>query len=830
MNRNVEGLLREMVRLKEILERMPNAFHSINTNPNSGENFVPGHLWKRWGLFSSPLSKRVPASSGLQFPPFLIMDAFLGRKRYDSFLGKEGVHLRAWLPSNWRAFIAAIEYHYSIPEFVKQSGDRRLMGVLDGIIEAYTGERGFMGTHRYKVFGILEIASKTGRTETNGLSGVSDPNAKPWEETHRQFSEAMKERLEPHRGNINDMVEPHEMRGSFQECRYRSRVLNRSFVDSDPNRSVAMVTLDLHDTGITFQPGDRLAVMPLNSLGECAKVAAALGLAEYLDYRVALNPQWERFARHLGSVRHTSTPQLTVRDILRRGHLAPITKELALKVHDLLRASSNTVLQVLATTEWPVRGTLGDLLQAAVTDTNPHIWDRAFDLGGDLSWLVDLVPVEVPRTYSISNCSWELLPTTVDLTISRAEYKLCSTFAGNAEVMCAGVGSGFFNPFLSSNDELIEADEDILIGVSRPLNFQLPIDRAAPCAYFAGGSGIAPFRSFWQARQASHNNAAGRDILYLGVQSREKFCYEQELRDLVDVGLMEVHVAFSRDSRGLVYDRRSRDLVEKEMPPRYIDSLIVEQAATVSELVMSKKQGGLGGYLYICGSVAVFDSVMSGLRKAIYNHCSSSMEAADVILNKALAERRLMIDVFMSPKPLPCNLPTIPLSQLARNTGHRPGGRMWIGVHGRAYDVTDFVPMHPGGTIIIQSNAGVDCSKTFDNLAHTNNPEVSSLLTKNFVAQLTPKPDYHGRPELSNLYDLWAAYLRTTVETLVAHQFEMYEILGASDDGTSEGYLRGSENLWSREHLPNVGLGVRMFYGRLSHPHDFLPLASMLNC
>jgi hypothetical protein len=24
---------------------MPNAFHSINTNPNSGENYVPGHQW-----------------------------------------------------------------------------------------------------------------------------------------------------------------------------------------------------------------------------------------------------------------------------------------------------------------------------------------------------------------------------------------------------------------------------------------------------------------------------------------------------------------------------------------------------------------------------------------------------------------------------------------------------------------------------------------------------------------------------------------------------------------------------------------------------------------
>ncbi|KAK3998190.1 alpha subunit of putative sulfite reductase [Cladorrhinum sp. PSN332] len=810
MNRNVEGLLREMVRLKEILERMPNAFHTINTNPNSGENYVPGHQWVRWGKFSAPLSKRCPASSGLQFPPFLVMDAFLGRKKYDSFLGKEGLHLRAWLPSNLRAFIAAIEYHYRIPEFVQQSGDPRLMGVLDGIIEAYTGERGFMGTHRYKVFGILEIASKTGRTETNGLSGAPDSNGRPWEETHKQFSEAMKERLEPYRGNL--AVEPHEMRGTFEECRYRSRILSRSFVDNDPNRSIAMVTLDLSNTGITFQPGDRLAVMPLNSWTECAKVAAALGLGDYLDYRVALNAQWKRFAQHIGAVTHTSTPQLTVKDILRRGHLAPITKELALKIHDMLRASSNTILQVLATTEWPVRGSLGDLLQAALTDTNPHIWDQAFDLTRDLAWLTDLIPVEIPRTYSISNYSQELLPSAVDLSISRAEYNVSSTFAGNDEVLRAGVGSGFLNPFLNSSDELIESDEDVYIGVSRPLNFQLPIDRASPCAYFAGGSGIAPFRSFWQARLASHNNAAGRDILYLGVQSRDKFCYEEELRDYVEAGLMEVHLAFSRDSRGLVYDRRSHDLVEKEMPPRYIDALIVEQAATISELVMSKKQGGLGGYLYVCGSVAVFDSVMNGIRKAIYNHCSATMETAETIINRAFAERRFMLDVFMTPKPMPCNLPTIPLSQLARHTGHRPDSRMWIGVHGSVYDVTDFCPMHPGGTFIIKSNAGVDCSKSFDNLAHTNNPEVSSLLTKYFVGQLTPKPDFHTVPELGDLYDLWAAYLRVTVETLVAHQFEMYEIMGASDDGTSEKFLRGSENIWSRENLVNIGLGVRMFY------------------
>ncbi|KAH7316748.1 hypothetical protein B0I35DRAFT_503846 [Stachybotrys elegans] len=806
MNRNVEGLLREMIRLKEILERMPNAFHSISTNPNAGENYVPGQQWVRWGKFSTPLSRRCPAASGLQFPPYLVMDAFLGRKKYNSFMGIEGVHLRAWMPSNHRAFIAAIEYHYRVPEFVQQSGDPRLMGVLDGIVEAYTGERGFMGVHRYKVFGILEIASKTGRTETNGLSGVADAR-RPWEETHRQFSESMKERLEPYRGALP--VEPHQMRGTFEECRYVSRVLNRSSVDADPARSIALVTLDLQDTGVTFMPGDRLAVMPLNGWDECAKVAAALGLEELLDVPLDVEGNWARFEMHLGSVRHAPVRKLTVTDILRRGHLAPITKDLALKIHGMLHASSNTVLQVLATDEWPVRGSLGDLLQDALMDTPPPIWNRAFNLD-DLSWLADLIPLEVPRTYSIASYTEDLLPSTVDLAVSRAEYELCDTFAKGATVSRAGVSSGFLNP-VPTPSEMLSDDDEVLIGVSRPVAFQLPLDPMAPCAFFAGGSGIAPFRGFWQARLAASGFSGGKNHLYLGVQSREKFCFEDELRELVNAGFMEVHLAFSRDSRGLVYDPYMRDLAEKHMSPRYIDALIVEQGSHICDLVMSKKQGGLGGYLYVCGSVSVFDSVMKGIRKAIYTYRTTTMDNVDLIVNKAFAERRFMLDVFMTPKPLPCNLPTIPLSQLALHTGHRTGTRMWIGVHGSVYDVTDFCPMHPGGTLIIKSNAGVDCSQSFDNLAHTNNPEVSSLLTKYFVGHMTPKPTYHDDNDMSTLYDLWADYLRTTVETLVAHQFEMYDIMGASRDISSAWDPAGTNNIWLQESLPNA-MAIRTFY------------------
>lgn len=173
------------------------------------------------------------------------------------------------------------------------------------------------------------------------------------------------------------------------------------------------------------------------------------------------------------------------------------------------------------------------------------------------------------------------------------------------------------------------------------------------------------------------------------------------------------------------------------------------------------------------------------------------MESAEAILNTAFAERRFMLDVFMTPRPLPCKQPTIPLSQLALHTGHTQSSRVWISVHGKVYDVTDFCAMHPGGTNIIKSNGGVDCSKSFDLLAHTNNPEVSSLLTKYYIGELTPKPAYHAE-ELSMLYDLWNAYLRIATEQVVASHFEV-------------GMIMESSSVWFQGDLFNMG-GVRRFY------------------
>ncbi|KAG8768914.1 hypothetical protein FRC12_005281 [Ceratobasidium sp. 428] len=800
MERDNEGLLDALIKLKAVVDQLPYVFHKISVNPGSGENFAHPVEWgQRYAKFSAPLSARVPALSGLFLPLFQTMDAFLGRTNFTSFLGVESIHLRAWMPLNIRAFLAAIEHSYRVPEYVRNSGDERLIGVMNGIVEGYAGERGFMGTHRYKVYGFLEVVAKTGRVETNGNAGAADNTGRPWQQVHKTLAASMLERLEPFRrglpatsGVTGTQVEanvpwmssaPHEWRGTYEECRFRARVVARSNIDDDETRATGRVTIDLRGSGLNFTPGDRLSIMPLNSWKIVEKVVGALGLMDVLDEIVPLSAPgteiWRAYAKHEAEVlRSGTTSRLTVRDILRKGTLAPLTKSMVLGVHNLVRASS--VTRILASTEWPVQGSLGDLLLAAINDISEDAWDKAFDRQ-NMAWLPALVTLEVPRTYSVSEFSFEGLPDYVDLTVSRAEHNVCAELvAAGADRIIPGVASGFLNPnplddyiphgYLSQNSEV----DEVLIGIARPLNFQLPISTATPIAMFAGGSGIAPFRSFWQARIASR--AIGRNVLFLGVQSRKKFLYKQELREHVLAGQLELHVAFSRDSNGLVYDPQLRDLVEKQMEPRYIDSTIVDQGNYVCDLVTSTKMGGLGGSFYICGSLSLYETVMSGLRKALYKYRAVTKESADALLATAFAERRFMLDVFMTPRIISEKEPTIPLSVLAKHTGHRDG-KMWIGVHG--------------------SVAGLDASVTFDEVAHTSNPEVMSLLGKYFIGRLPPTPAFRSR-DLNELRTSWMGYLKTCVEGLTTMSFETQSILQDS-------------RIWFQGGLLNIG-GVRKFY------------------
>jgi len=143
----------------------------------------------------------------------------------------------------------------------------------------------------------------------------------------------MIERLDPFRSSIS--LKPHEMRGCFEECRFRASIASRDSIDRDPDRSTGQVTIDLRNTGVTFGPGDRLAIMPLNPWREVVNMAQVLDAAGRLDEIISLKmaDDWKRFSKHVSDVtRNPKTGEFSLRDILRRGHLSPLTKETVLAV------------------------------------------------------------------------------------------------------------------------------------------------------------------------------------------------------------------------------------------------------------------------------------------------------------------------------------------------------------------------------------------------------------------------------------------------------------------------------------------------------------------
>jgi sulfite reductase alpha subunit-like flavoprotein len=179
-------------------------------------------------------------------------------------------------------------------------------------------------TREDKVFGFLEVVVKSGRSETNSGSGEASIDYRPWEEVHRSLSQAMKERMEPYEVFTK---EPHEIRGTFKECRYRGHISGRASIDKDPTRRTSKVTIDIYNSGVTVSPGDRIAIMPRNNGDEVDKIVRALDLNSILDGPVPATEDWQEYLQHMIMLYGTERPAyLTAREIFLGGVLSPLSR------------------------------------------------------------------------------------------------------------------------------------------------------------------------------------------------------------------------------------------------------------------------------------------------------------------------------------------------------------------------------------------------------------------------------------------------------------------------------------------------------------------------
>jgi NADPH-ferrihemoprotein reductase len=124
-------------------------------------------------------------------------------------------------------------------------------------------------------------------------------------------------------------------------------------------------------------------------------------------------------------------------------------------------------------------------------------------------------------------------------------------------------------------------------------NFHLPKDKNTPIIMIGPGTGLAPFRGFIQDRMVDTEREkespspltpteVAESLLFFGCRgSQVDYIYREELEEAQRRGVIQLHVAFSREDPNRKH---------------YVQHLIEDKAEEVFKAIYEKK-----GIVYICG-------------------------------------------------------------------------------------------------------------------------------------------------------------------------------------------------------------------------------------
>ncbi|MGE5393097.1 MAG: assimilatory sulfite reductase (NADPH) flavoprotein subunit [Candidatus Saccharibacteria bacterium] len=275
------------------------------------------------------------------------------------------------------------------------------------------------------------------------------------------------------------------------------------------DKEVYHVELSLKGSGITYEPGDSVGILPNNppSLVEAilqfngfegsekviikeGELSIKEALSRYLEVTVLNREVIQRY--------YEKTEIAALKEVLSNDHLL----NQYLYGYDVL-----------------------DLLEEFPAQLTPQ----------DLAEILRSLPA---RLYSISS-SQAAVGDEVHITVAKVSYHN----KGRDR-------SGACSTYLA---EHIEVDSLVSIFIEKNPAFKLPEDHKTPVILVGAGTGVAPFRAFLQHREA--NNQKGNTWLFFGERRfHSDFLYQVEWQKLVKNGFLEkIDVAFSRDQQEKIY-------------------------------------------------------------------------------------------------------------------------------------------------------------------------------------------------------------------------------------------------------------------------------------
>ena len=287
-------------------------------------------------------------------------------------------------------------------------------------------------------------------------------------------------------------------------------ITNKRLSGEQSAKDIRHFEFDLSDSGLKYEAGDALGVIPVNEPSLVSLLLTQLNA----DYQTPV----PGFDRSLGDL---LTYQFEISE--------PSRKLIEWVGQNTTNQELRHVLQhddkdALGVWLWG-KDTL-DLLQLELTRTLA------------VPEFVALLRPLQHRAYSISSSS-KAHPNQVHLTVASVRYHSGGRNRG-----------GVCSTYLA---ERVRRGEKPAIFISPNKSFRVPANNSAPLIMVGPGTGIAPFRAFLQERQAT--GAQGKNWLFFGDQHQEHdFIYQDELLAWRDNGLLtRLDLAFSRDQEKKIY-------------------------------------------------------------------------------------------------------------------------------------------------------------------------------------------------------------------------------------------------------------------------------------
>jgi sulfite reductase (NADPH) flavoprotein alpha-component len=363
-------------------------------------------------------------------------------------------------------------------------------------------------------------------------------------------------------------------------------LVNRKLTGEGSEKDTRHYEICLRGSGLTYEAGDALGIMPTNSPELVDEILKAL---HFDGEEEVTSPENEKIPIRLALLREYQ---------IRAPHLEFLN---AMAEHD----AADQYLKELISSD--VR-----------TELDKFLWGREMidfllespGVKFDPEEFVSLLKKLQPRLYSIAS-SLKTHPEQVHLTVDTVRYEI----HGRKR---KGVCSNFLA-------ERAGKDTPVPVFIQVSKHFRVPENGDLPIIMVGPGTGIAPFRAFLEERKAT--GAKGGNWLFFGAQKSScDFFYKEELESYQRDGVLtRFDTAFSRNQNYKIY----------------VQTRMMENA---KELWNWLEQGA---HFYVCGDASrMAKDVDKALHEIVKIAGDRSEDAAGEYIQKLKSDKRYQRDVY----------------------------------------------------------------------------------------------------------------------------------------------------------------------------------------